>query len=117
MGYQANGFTGSLHWHTVNVRTIAVNGGNAVPARRRARHALRMTDAANRHWIYRTRPDDRLTPEHFEWRTAPRPRPAPGEVLVRVQALSVVPGLENAPQALIALLAGGNIDKMMVRVD
>jgi len=50
-----------------------------------------MTSAPSRHWIYRSRPDDRLTPEHFEWRTAPRPRPAPGEVLVRVQALSVDP--------------------------
>ena len=31
--------------------------------------------------------------------------------------VQVVPGLKNAPQALIDLLAGGNTGKMMVRLD
>jgi NADPH-dependent curcumin reductase CurA len=45
----------------------------------------------NRRWIYKSRPEAQLTAANFEWETAPRPSPAAGEALVRVQALSVDP--------------------------
>lgn len=45
----------------------------------------------NRQWIYRERPSDRLALSHFEWREQAPPVAGPGEVLVRVQMLSVDP--------------------------
>jgi NADPH-dependent curcumin reductase CurA len=45
----------------------------------------------NRHWIYRERPTDHVAVTHFEWREGPQPVAGPGEVLVRVQMLSVDP--------------------------
>lgn len=52
---------------------------------------LMQTPDTNRQWIYQMRPEARLEPRHFRWRTAALPQPAPGEVLVRVQVLSVDP--------------------------
>ncbi|WP_213956876.1 NADP-dependent oxidoreductase [Variovorax sp. dw_954] len=45
----------------------------------------------NRQWIYRERPTDKVALTHFEWREAALPVAGPGEVLVRVQMLSVDP--------------------------
>ena len=45
----------------------------------------------NHQWIYRRRPEGALDADTFEWRESPMPAPAPGEVLVRVQLLSVDP--------------------------
>jgi NADPH-dependent curcumin reductase CurA len=46
----------------------------------------------NRQWLYRRRPEGLLDASAFEWRTDTAvPGPAPGEVLVRVQMLSVDP--------------------------
>ena len=51
-----------------------------------------MPQLANRQWIYRQRPEDRLAAHHFAWQPDGRcADPAPGEVLVRVQMLSVDP--------------------------
>jgi NADPH-dependent curcumin reductase CurA len=51
-----------------------------------------MPELANRQWIYRQRPEDRLAMHHFAWQPdGRRADPAHGEVLVRVQMLSVDP--------------------------
>lgn len=53
-------------------------------------------------------------PERFaEWRALASPWVADGSLRYRH---TVIDGLENAPEALIALLRGGNFGKMLVRV-
>ncbi|HSW17028.1 MAG TPA: NADP-dependent oxidoreductase [Ramlibacter sp.] len=51
---------------------------------------MQMPDT-NRQWIYQARPEAQLETGHFRWQTAAVPQPAPGEVQVRVQLLSVDP--------------------------
>lgn len=46
---------------------------------------------SNRQWLFSKRPEGALRLEHFEWRVTALPSPGPGEVLVRVSALSVDP--------------------------
>ena len=47
--------------------------------------------AVNKQWIYASKPNGEVGPEHFEPREAPMPEPGPGEVLVRTTLLSIDP--------------------------
>lgn len=47
----------------------------------------------NVQWCLAARPDGEVGPEHFQVRTAPRPEPGPGEVLVRNLYLLVPPAM------------------------
>ena len=50
-----------------------------------------MNDTVNRQWVFVRNPSGAVTPDVFEWREAPLPVPAPGEVLVRNRMLSLDP--------------------------
>ncbi len=50
-----------------------------------------MSHLVNRQWLFKSRPDSTVGPEHFEWREAPVPAPGEGEVLVRTRLLSIDP--------------------------
>ncbi|HXL98373.1 MAG TPA: NADP-dependent oxidoreductase [Rhizomicrobium sp.] len=47
--------------------------------------------AANRQWIFATKPSGQVGPEHFERKDAPMPEPGDGEVLVKTTLLSLDP--------------------------